>query len=64
MGANLCRKQSDRRYTDTVEVDPATVLALRLKHHRMLAPGHFAAPYCGRVSRKGEAFRCHPGQTQ
>ena len=32
-------------------------------HNRLLIPGHFAAPHNGRVSRKGQGFRFHPGQT-
>ena len=30
------------------------------EHHRLLVPGHFAAPHRGRVTRKGETFNFHP----
>ena len=50
--------------------DPALARASRrslldecCERHRLLVPGHFAAPHCGRISRKGEAFRFRPGQT-
>jgi len=46
--------------------DPAQARASRRKlleecceYHRLLIPGHFAAPHRGRVSRKGEAFAFH-----
>ena len=31
--------------------------------HRLLIPGHFAAPHHGRVSAEGSRFRFHPGET-
>ena len=31
------------------------------EHHRLLVPGHFAAPHCGRVTRKGDGFAFKPG---
>lgn len=30
------------------------------EHHRLLIPGHFAAPHRGRVTPKGSAFAFHP----
>jgi glyoxylase-like metal-dependent hydrolase (beta-lactamase superfamily II) len=48
--------------------DPTLARASRRKlldecceHHRLLIPGHFAPPHCGRISRKGDAYRLHPG---
>ena len=47
--------------------DPALARASRrslleecCEHHRLLVPGHFAAPHRGRISRKGSAFAFHP----
>jgi hypothetical protein len=34
------------------------------EHHRLLIPGHFAAPYRGRVSCSGGRFRFHPGDAR
>ena len=31
------------------------------EHHRLLVPGHFAAPHCGRVSPKGSMFQFEAG---
>jgi glyoxylase-like metal-dependent hydrolase (beta-lactamase superfamily II) len=51
--------------------DPALARASRhrlleecCEHHRLLVPGHFAAPHCGRITRKREAFRFLPGHTR
>jgi glyoxylase-like metal-dependent hydrolase (beta-lactamase superfamily II) len=31
------------------------------EHHRLVVPGHFAAPHCGRVSPKGAGFQFQTG---
>ena len=47
---------------DLARVSRRKILEECCENHRLLIPGHFAAPHCGRVSQEGSGFRFHPGE--